>query len=62
MLFSFVLAGLFARSTLGAALEAKACTTIDTAQHCGQWDTINTGPYTLYLDQWVGVMITCRVS
>ncbi|KAG7095202.1 hypothetical protein E1B28_005978 [Marasmius oreades] len=25
---------------------------IDTSQHCGQWDTVVAGQYTLYLDQW----------
>ncbi|KAG6822012.1 hypothetical protein H0H93_006579, partial [Arthromyces matolae] len=26
--------------------------TIDTTSHCGQWDTVVAGQYTLYLDQW----------
>ncbi|KAJ7196269.1 concanavalin A-like lectin/glucanase domain-containing protein [Mycena pura] len=25
---------------------------IDTTSHCGQWDTVVAGPYTLFLDQW----------
>ncbi|KAF9451591.1 glycoside hydrolase family 12 protein [Macrolepiota fuliginosa MF-IS2] len=25
---------------------------LDTANHCGQWDTVVAGQYTLYLDQW----------
>ncbi|KAF5354235.1 hypothetical protein D9756_007231 [Leucocoprinus leucothites] len=25
---------------------------IDTSQHCGQWDTVAAGQYTMYLDQW----------
>ncbi|KAG6830172.1 hypothetical protein H0H92_001902 [Tricholoma furcatifolium] len=25
---------------------------IDTTTHCGQWDTVVAGQYTLYLDQW----------
>ncbi|KAF5366617.1 hypothetical protein D9758_008989 [Tetrapyrgos nigripes] len=25
---------------------------IDTSQHCGQWDQVNAGTYTLFLDQW----------
>ncbi|KAJ6490881.1 concanavalin A-like lectin/glucanase domain-containing protein [Mycena sanguinolenta] len=26
--------------------------TIDTSSHCGQWDTVVAGPYSLLLDQW----------
>ncbi|KAF9269860.1 glycoside hydrolase family 12 protein [Marasmius fiardii PR-910] len=25
---------------------------IDTSQHCGQWDTVVAGQYTLYINQW----------
>ncbi|PPQ88161.1 hypothetical protein CVT25_005126 [Psilocybe cyanescens] len=25
---------------------------IDTSSHCGQWDTVTAGPYSLLLDQW----------
>ncbi|KAJ7267406.1 glycoside hydrolase family 12 protein [Mycena rebaudengoi] len=25
---------------------------VDTSSHCGQWDTVNEGTYTLFLDQW----------
>nr|CDJ79826.1 xyloglucanase precursor [Leucoagaricus gongylophorus] len=25
---------------------------VDTSQHCGQWDTVTAGQYTMYLDQW----------
>ncbi|KIJ55836.1 glycoside hydrolase family 12 protein [Sphaerobolus stellatus SS14] len=25
---------------------------VDTSQHCGQWDQVNVGTYTLFLDQW----------
>jgi len=25
---------------------------IDTSNHCGQWDTVTAGQYTLFLDQW----------
>ncbi|KAK0199814.1 glycoside hydrolase family 12 protein [Desarmillaria ectypa] len=25
---------------------------VDTSTHCGQYDSVNTGTYTLYLDQW----------
>ncbi|KAF8154603.1 glycoside hydrolase family 12 protein [Crassisporium funariophilum] len=26
--------------------------TIDTSSHCGQWDSVTAGPYSLILDQW----------
>ena len=26
--------------------------TVDTSQHCGQWDTVTAGPYTMFLDLW----------
>ncbi|KAI9063623.1 glycoside hydrolase family 12 protein [Trametes sanguinea] len=25
---------------------------VDTSSHCGQWDTVTAGPYSLLLDQW----------
>ena len=25
---------------------------IDTSQHCGQWDTVTAGPYTLFVNLW----------
>lgn len=33
-----------------ADLESRA--SIDTSSHCGQWDTVTAGPYSLLLDQW----------
>ncbi|KAJ6598447.1 glycoside hydrolase family 12 protein [Mycena vulgaris] len=33
------------------AVEERA-TAIDTASHCGQWDTVVAGGYTMFLDQW----------
>lgn len=42
-------------TTSSSTAPAASCSTVDTASHCGQWDTVNTGLYTLYLDQWVRV-------
>ncbi|EJD47490.1 hypothetical protein AURDEDRAFT_163359 [Auricularia subglabra TFB-10046 SS5] len=41
-----------ASSTSSAANPGTTCMSVDTATHCGQWDSVNTGLYTLYLDQW----------
>ncbi|KAJ6466856.1 glycoside hydrolase family 12 protein [Mycena sanguinolenta] len=30
----------------------ERATAIDTSSHCGQWDTVVVGPYSLLLDQW----------
>ncbi|KAF9479821.1 glycoside hydrolase family 12 protein [Pholiota conissans] len=35
-----------------AAPAAEPRATIDTTSHCGQWDTVTAGPYSLLLDQW----------
>lgn len=35
-----------------APTELEARQSIDTSSHCGQWDTVVAGPYTLFLDQW----------
>jgi xyloglucan-specific endo-beta-1,4-glucanase len=47
---------MFAKLALLASLCAAALgaptPALDTAQHCGQWDTAAAGPYTLQLDQW----------
>ncbi|KAH7105869.1 glycoside hydrolase family 12 protein [Auriculariales sp. MPI-PUGE-AT-0066] len=32
--------------------EPRACTSVSTSKYCGQWDSVVTTPYTLYLDQW----------
>ncbi|KAL0958812.1 hypothetical protein HGRIS_014131 [Hohenbuehelia grisea] len=32
--------------------ELLARQSIDTSSHCGQWDTVTAGPYSLLLDQW----------
>ncbi|KAJ3562944.1 hypothetical protein NP233_g9265 [Leucocoprinus birnbaumii] len=32
--------------------ELEKRQSIDTSVHCGQWDAITAGQYTLYLDQW----------
>ncbi|KAL0958810.1 hypothetical protein HGRIS_014129 [Hohenbuehelia grisea] len=35
-----------------AAPVLYARQSIDTSSHCGQWDTVEAGPYSLLLDQW----------
>lgn len=35
---------------LASPIEERA--TVDTSQHCGQWDTVTAGNYELFLDQW----------
>ncbi|KAI0646322.1 concanavalin A-like lectin/glucanase [Trametes meyenii] len=37
-------------SAAPAELDARA--SIDTSSHCGQWDTVTAGPYSLLLDLW----------
>ena len=32
-------------------LEPRA-SAVDTSSHCGQWDTVTAGSYTLFLDLW----------
>jgi xyloglucan-specific endo-beta-1,4-glucanase len=44
-LFSLVLAS----PTL---VELNSRASIDTSSHCGQWDTVTAGSYSLLLDQW----------
>ncbi|KAF8994059.1 glycoside hydrolase family 12 protein [Cyathus striatus] len=34
------------------ATELKARQSFDTSSHCGQWDTVTAGQYSLLLDQW----------
>ena len=36
----------------GTNADLVARQTVDTSQHCGQWDTVNAGPYTMFLDLW----------
>ncbi|KAI0071600.1 glycoside hydrolase family 12 protein, partial [Panus rudis PR-1116 ss-1] len=56
-LFAF-LAPLLATSVLAApatdigARDVEARASIDTSSHCGQWDVVTAGPYSLLLDQW----------
>ena len=33
-------------------VELKSRASIDTSSHCGQWDTVTAGQYSLLLDQW----------
>ncbi|KAJ7233870.1 concanavalin A-like lectin/glucanase domain-containing protein [Mycena haematopus] len=42
---------IFASPTPDANVEERA-TAIDTSSHCGQWDTVVAGTYSLLLDQW----------
>jgi xyloglucan-specific endo-beta-1,4-glucanase len=37
--------------TLASPLSPSA-TAVDTATHCGQWDQVTSGTYTLFLNQW----------
>lgn len=37
---------------LEVSSDLVARQTVDTSQHCGQWDTVTAGPYTLFLDLW----------
>ncbi|XP_006456033.1 hypothetical protein AGABI2DRAFT_227728 [Agaricus bisporus var. bisporus H97] len=46
----FLLLAPFVASAPAASLEQRQG--IDTSTHCGQWDTILAGQYTLFLDQW----------
>lgn len=41
---------LVAASPAPAELETRA--TVDTSSHCGDWDTVTVGPYSLLLDLW----------
>ncbi|KAI0674322.1 concanavalin A-like lectin/glucanase [Trametes maxima] len=38
--------------TSAAPAELDARASIDTSSHCGQWDTVTAGPYSLLLDLW----------
>ncbi|KAG6864664.1 hypothetical protein C0991_008001 [Blastosporella zonata] len=49
-LAAFVLLAPLALAAPSSGLETRA--TIDTSSHCGQWDTVTAGQYTMYLDQW----------
>ena len=40
----------FLASAAPAELEARQ--SIDTSTHCGQWDVVTAGQYSLLLDQW----------
>ncbi|KAF5381601.1 hypothetical protein D9615_005423 [Tricholomella constricta] len=44
-----VLLAPFALAAPSAELEKRA---LDTSNHCGQWDTVIAGQYTLYINQW----------
>lgn len=44
------LVSLVAASPAPAELETRA--TVDTSSHCGDWDTVTAGPYSLLLDLW----------
>ncbi|CAK5274647.1 unnamed protein product [Mycena citricolor] len=50
-LVSFVLLAT-APIALSTPVPAELAAAIDTSSHCGQYDAVNVGPYTLYLDQW----------
>ncbi|KAG6856685.1 hypothetical protein H0H87_001900 [Tephrocybe sp. NHM501043] len=43
---------LLAPLALAAPAELETRQSIDTTSHCGQWDSVTAGQYTLYLDQW----------
>ncbi|KAI0087216.1 concanavalin A-like lectin/glucanase [Irpex rosettiformis] len=45
---------LFLSSSLASPtpLDIEARASVDTSSHCGQWDTVTAGPYTLFLDLW----------
>ena len=45
-----LLAAPFLASAAPAELEARQ--SIDTSTHCGQWDVVTAGQYSLLLDQW----------
>ncbi|KAG6916987.1 hypothetical protein DXG01_004331 [Tephrocybe rancida] len=49
-LAAIVLLAPFAFAAPSSELETRQ--TIDTSSHCGQWDSVVAGQYTLYLDQW----------
>ena len=43
---------LFPLLVASAPVEDVTPVGLDTSSHCGQWDVINAGNYTMYLDQW----------
>ncbi|THU85135.1 glycoside hydrolase family 12 protein [Dendrothele bispora CBS 962.96] len=45
-----VLPFISAAPTADSAVEKRQ--SIDTSNHCGQWDQVTAGSYTLFLDQW----------
>lgn len=47
---AFLLAAIPALVSASPVLESRA--TIDTSSHCGQWDSVTAGGYSLNLDQW----------
>ena len=38
--------------TSAVPTELVARQGVDTSSHCGQWDVVTAGPYSLLLDQW----------
>ncbi|CAL1710869.1 unnamed protein product [Somion occarium] len=60
LLFYVLLLPFFGLLSLGAPApgpepslsELIARQTVDTSQHCGQWDIVTAGPYTMFLDLW----------
>ena len=49
--FSIIALSLFCALALASpALEPRQI--VDTTVHCGQWDTVTVGPYSLLLDLW----------
>ena len=49
-LFPFITLVPLALSSPAPNITARQ--SIDTSSHCGQWDTVTAGPYSLLLDQW----------
>ncbi|KAK7436683.1 hypothetical protein VKT23_018939 [Stygiomarasmius scandens] len=44
----------FISAAPAAELAVERRQSVDTSQHCGQWDQVNAGVYTLFLDQVLG--------
>ncbi|KAH7105870.1 concanavalin A-like lectin/glucanase domain-containing protein [Auriculariales sp. MPI-PUGE-AT-0066] len=39
-------------TTTTSTSPGSTCTSVSTSNYCGQWDSVVTTPYTMYLDQW----------
>jgi len=47
-----LIAPFLALSAVAAPAELVSRQSVDTSSHCGQWDTVTAGSYTMFLDLW----------